>query len=218
MEQPRGKFIVFEGLDGSGKSTQLRLLYETLQQACPRRGCMKTYEPSDSPVGHIIRDALTGIIRLDPKTLSLLFAADRYEHITKVILPQLRRGVHVLCDRYYFSNFAYQREVLPLDTLVAFNRMSMDLLRADITVFLDTPPAECSQRIHRRVVRDQEAPELFEDAGNLVRVRQHFLNAFAHFGHEEKVLVLPATGDKARNRQLIWERMQSDVFGPDDLQ
>jgi dTMP kinase len=105
----RGKFIVFEGLDGCGKTTQLLLLSERLKRAGVPH--IATREPSDgNPVGRLVRDAVHGSVTLENETLALLFAADRYQHIQTEILPALTRGAHVLCDRYYYSNLAYQHD------------------------------------------------------------------------------------------------------------
>lgn len=218
MKQSRGKFIVFEGLDGSGKSTHLRLLFARLRELCVTRGCHQTREPSGNPVGQLVRRALSGEIHLEPEPLSMLFAADRIEHITKEILPRLGQGTHVLCDRYYFSNFAYQRTGSDLASLIALNKTAMELLRPDITIFLDTPVEECAQRIARRTARTQEPPQLYEETATLLKVREYFMEAFSHLRGREKVLILPACGEKAETGEAIWQYLLQEVFQPDDLQ
>ena len=97
----RGKFIVFEGIDGSGKTTQVDLLQQRLTAVCKKNKCYVTREPSDSPPGLIARGAIKGTILLSPKTLVWEFIADRTEHVEKVILPHLENGIHVICDRFY---------------------------------------------------------------------------------------------------------------------
>ena len=108
----KGRFIVFEGLDGSGKTTAMEGLAARLKAENPDRKIYMTREPSDASVGKLIRQALTHQIVLQPKTFTLLFAADRYEHVVNEVLPALERGEDVFCDRYFFSNLAYQGDVV----------------------------------------------------------------------------------------------------------
>ena len=105
--QTTGRFLALEGIDGSGKSTQLQLLLERLRA----RGveCCGTREPSDGPVGAMIRQILTGRVTADNRVIAGLFAADRLDHLVNRrdgILEQVRSGVTVVTDRYYFSSYA----------------------------------------------------------------------------------------------------------------
>ena len=104
----KGKFIVFEGTDGSGKSTQMKLLAKYLKGKGIE--CLLTHEPTDSPFGGVLRACLTGRIETDERAIAALFAADRLDHITNPgigIQQHLDAGITVLCDRYYFSTHAY---------------------------------------------------------------------------------------------------------------
>jgi dTMP kinase len=167
----KGTFIVFEGLDGSGKTTQLHALVKHLQN---QKGikCKEEREPSDGLLGLMARGAVKKKFRFEQQTLALLFAADRYEHIKDDILPCLEQGVHVVCDRYVFSNFAYQGLSCDFEVIYEYNRAAMELLMPDLTVFIDTPPEKTSERIGQNRV----GKELFDDAG--VAVRESFLKAF----------------------------------------
>ena len=112
----RGKFIVFEGTDGSGKSTQMKMAGKFLQG----RGisCILTHEPTDSPFGALLRSCLTGRIDTDERAIAALFAADRLDHISNRvngIVKHLEEGTTVLCDRFYLSSFAYNGGVVPLE-------------------------------------------------------------------------------------------------------
>ena len=111
-----GLFFALEGIDGSGKSTQLQLLAGRLEAAgIP---CLTTREPTDGPIGQLLRQVLTRQLSCDSRVVAPLFAADRLDHILNAgtgVLQALERGITVLSDRYYFSSYAYQGVDLPLE-------------------------------------------------------------------------------------------------------
>ena len=121
----RGKFIVIEGLDGSGLSTQAGLLKEFLEKEDV--AVYLTKEPTAGPVGALIRLALGRRLSFSQSTpdndaiIALLFAADRMDHLAIDIVPKLDAGVHVICDRYYLSTFAYQSRSVDLQWLRALH-------------------------------------------------------------------------------------------------
>lgn len=137
-------FIVFEGLDGSGTSTQLTLIGDWL-------GCYTTSEPSNSSVGKFIRESLkTG--ELSPTTMALLFAADRKEHLEKEVEPRLARGEVVLCDRYVMSSLAYQTAA-GVDSAYV-KRINIDYREPDITLYFDIDVESASIRRKERGIED----------------------------------------------------------------
>lgn len=144
-----GRFIVLEGLDGAGTTTQTSRLVEWLRA----RGtdALATAEPTDGLIGKQLRSWLETETALPPSTAALLFAADRDFHLRDEpygILSQLARGKWVVSDRYLFSSLAYQSaEGLSLDDLLAFNRLAPD---PDLTVFLDIEPEHALSRIESR--------------------------------------------------------------------
>ena len=108
-DMKRGLFFAFEGIDGSGKGTQIRKLKKHLEQESTRVFC--TAEPNDSPIGDLIHQIMIGRIQTTNDVIAALFVADRLDHIrngTNGILHFLENGVHVITDRYYFSSYAYQ--------------------------------------------------------------------------------------------------------------
>lgn len=149
----RGPFIVLEGIDGSGTTTQRAALQARLQQSGWR--VHATAEPTEGPIGGLIRDALTGARDLAEDTLALLFAADRIQHVNTTIAPRLRDGELVLCDRYLLSSLAYQSVQLPLPWVLEINAQA---LRPDLTVLLDVGPEVAADRRRHR----GSAPERFD--------------------------------------------------------
>lgn len=163
-----GKFIAFEGCEGAGKSTQMRLLSETLQQ----RNIPHTV--TREPGGGAISEAIRKII-LDGKFISmtdeceaLLYAAARVQHLADVVRPALERGELVLCDRYIFSSFAYQGAGRGLSEqfLKDINGYAIEHFMPDLTLFLDIPPASAFERKHGRDENDrmETAGEAFHRA------------------------------------------------------
>ena len=137
----RGCFFALEGIDGSGKSTQLPLLARRLEEA--GFPCLQTREPTDGPVGSLLRRVLTGQVTCDSRVAAPLFVADRLDHLLRPedgLLAVLEGGTTVLCDRYLFSSYAYQSVDLSLDWVIGANRPCADLLRPDATLFLDVEP------------------------------------------------------------------------------
>ena len=140
-----GKLIVFEGLDGSGQSTQAQLLKEYLTRLGHK--AYLTKEPTSNLIGGLIRGQLTGEWKSKQECLQLLFAADRAHHLEKTIIPLLKRGVYVICDRYFFSTIAYgATEIKDWDWLLEINKK---FLLPDITILLDVPPKVCVERIKK---------------------------------------------------------------------
>lgn len=141
----RGRFIVLEGIDGAGTTTQLRQVVEWLE----RRGELAhaTREPTEGPIGLVLRQILRGRLvatpgaahgdarpqPIDPAAVALLFAADRLDHLHNEIVPHLEAGRHVVCDRYVLSSLAYQS----LETDLRFVRnINEKALAPDLTIFL----------------------------------------------------------------------------------
>ncbi|PPK86588.1 dTMP kinase [Neolewinella xylanilytica] len=187
MQRPL--FIVIEGLDGSGKSTQIDLLRDYFHSR--GEACHVTAEPTGFPTGKLIRSVLRKEIEVDPRTLAAMFAADRIEHLFHPeagLLAKLAAGYHVVASRYYFSSLAYQSEFVDPGFVASLNRLAKATLPADLTVFLDLDPQVSMQRIQARPGED----ELFETLDKLRHVRESFLNAFTVFGEDENIQTVDA--------------------------
>jgi dTMP kinase len=161
----RGRFITFEGGEGSGKSTQIKTLAERLNGAELRT--IVTREPGGSPGAEIIRHLLlSGMGKLlGPEAETLLFAAARDDHVHAVIEPALDQGIWVLCDRFFDSTRAYQGRLGKVEPAVlnALQRVTIGDLKPDLTIILDVPVEIGMQRAAAR--RGHGAPDRFEAEG-----------------------------------------------------
>lgn len=197
----RGKFIVLEGIDGSGKSSQIGPLVERLEGlGVP---CRADREPTSRPVGRLIRQGLTGETPLDPRVIAALYAADRLDHLVNGedgVCAAIERGITVVSDRYYFSSYAYHSVDVDMDWVIGANSLSAGLLRPTVTVFLDVPAGEAMGRIRRN--RDHE--ELFEEEGRLRRTRELYFEAFDRLKDVERVAVVDGCGTQEEVGRRIW--------------
>lgn len=193
----RGRFIVFEGLDGAGTTTQARLLCRWLRRQ--GRAVLPTAEPSDGPVGRLLRQALARRVagregeRFNPQTIAALFAADRADHVAHEIEPALRRGVDVVCDRYAGSSLAYQGAECDPAWVAELNR---PMPAPDLVLYVRVP-VEIAAR--RRAGRGGE-PEIYEVDAFQRRVAAGY-DAAARWRPDDPVVVIDgAPGVRAVQR------------------
>jgi dTMP kinase len=164
----RGTFVVFEGLDGSGKSTQLERLARALEAAGHTVTC--TREPHDCPAGRRIRAMARSGERVAPGEERAWFEEQRREHVRDVIAPALARGAVVLCDRYFLSTVAYQG-ARGLDWRAILDESEAAFPLPDLVLLLEIDPAEGLARVGGRAGSAEPA---FEEAGFLARVAEIF--------------------------------------------
>jgi dTMP kinase len=168
-----GRFIVLEGLDGSGISTQAARLERHLRKQGYRT--LLTKEPTSGLIGSLIKSALTADWRASYTSLQLLFSADRAQHIADEIEPALKQGKTVICDRYVFSTLAYGfASGVNFEWLYSINKT---FKVPDITLFIDVSPDVSMSRI----TRGRERRELFEKREMLGKVRKAYLNLARRF-------------------------------------
>ena len=170
-----GRFIVFEGLDGAGTTTQAKLLSERLQ--AKGRTVYLAHQPSEGPVGLLIRQILAGraatqqadgkLGMVDEKVMALLFAADRLDHLGSQIEPRLARGEDVILDRYTLSSLAYQGATISHEFIAAANRFAR---RPDLTLFLYVPAAVALERVRSRGAK----LERYETASQLQAIEREY--------------------------------------------
>lgn len=203
----RGLFVAFEGGDGAGKSTQIALLRDWLQDH--GRPVRVTREPGGTPLGQAIRSLVLHGEHVSPRAEALLFAADRAHHVDTVVRPALDRGEDVLTDRYLDSSVAYQgagRE-LGVAEVRDLSLWATQGLLPDLTVLLDVSAEEGVRRRRREGDRMESEPGGFHD-----RVRRHFLDLAA--ADPGRYLVVDATDAVEAVARRVVQRMASLVGSP----
>jgi len=208
----RGRFITFEGGEGSGKSTQIKTLAERLGAAKLR--AIVTREPGGSPGAEIIRHlVLSGMGKLlGPDAETLLFAAARDDHVRTVIQPALNQGVWVLCDRFSDSTRVYQGRLgnVPPGVLNAMERVTIGNLKPDLTVILDVPVEIGMQRAAAR--RGTGTPDRFEAED--VKFHQELREGYKQIAAAEpqRCVLIDATADPATVAANIWAVLRDRPF------
>ena len=188
------KFIVFEGIDGAGKTTQIKLLRDKL--AALGIECFITAEPTDMPSGKLIREALSGRVKTTTAEMADMFARDRVIHNKdeeKGIDSHLERGVCVISDRYYYSSLAYQGSELGFETVAALNLDNPDIRTPDICLFLDLSPEKSLERIGKRA---DTPTEIYENYDYLEKTRKMFFDVFDRLrARGEHIEIIDASGN-----------------------
>ncbi len=187
------KFIVFEGIDGAGKTTQIQLLAAALRE----RGieCNISAEPTGLPIGKQIREKLSGRVPSTPIEMAELFAADRAMHNTHPecgINKLLADGITAISDRYYYSSMAYQGADIGLETVMELNLGNPDIRHPDLCVFLDLTPDKSLERIN---AAGRESTEIYETYEILEKTRNKFfdiLDRMEELG--DKIVKIDASG------------------------
>jgi dTMP kinase len=208
----RGRFITFEGGEGSGKSTQIKTLAERLNAT--RLHTLVTREPGGSPGAEVIRHlVLSGMGKLlGPDAETLLFAAARDDHVRSVILPALNQGTWVLCDRFSDSTRVYQGRVghVAPELLSAMERVTIGDLKPDLTIILDVPVEIGMQRAAAR--RGTGTPDRFEAED--VQFHQQLREAYRQIAADEpqRCVLIDATADATTVAANIWAAVRDRLF------
>lgn len=193
-------FIAFEGLDGSGSTTQSKLLAERLKKEGHQ--AFVTKEPTEnSPIGKMIREILQHKWETSPEGLQLLFSADRAEHLKNKILPALNEKKTVVTDRYTLSTLAYGGLAIDIKWLAQLNR---HFIQPDLTFLFKLDPEICLERIKKRGSK----LELFEQKEKLVKIWKNYKKASAYF---ENIHVIEATRSIEAIGEEIYEMVQKNL-------
>lgn len=195
-----GRFIVFEGIDGAGTTTQQVLLAERLRLS--GHDVIETREPTSGPIGSLIRRAIMKEISIGPAEMAKLFAADRGHHIHNQengIAASLADGKWVICDRYIYSNLAYQAMAgITFDEVVSLNS---NILVPDITILIMTSIDECMRRIHLRSTND----ELYHEKNLLTEVISLYGQAVSrHPQYSGNLIVVDGNTDIEGVSSQVW--------------
>ena len=204
-----GNFIVFEGIDGSGKSTQIRHLMNKLKSIDFK--CYETKEPTDGPIGSLIHQFMTGRIKTNDKVIAALFVADRLDHLlnnTDGIMDKINNGISVISDRYYLSSYAYHGVTLPIKWVIEANSASANILRPTCNIFIDIEPKLALERLNR----ERFHTELYETYDKLVEVREKYFEAIELVKSQENIIIVDGKLDEINLSYSIWEKI-SGFFG-----
>jgi dTMP kinase len=213
-EAMTGKFITFEGGDGAGKSTQIRILATRLQNS--GRAVLTTREPGGTPTAETIRRLLlSGLAKpLGAEGEAVLFAAARADHVDRVIQPALERGDWVLSDRFVDSTRVYQGGAGAAETLLnALERVAVGSTRPDLTFILDLPAELALDRVRGRLVAVGAAPDRFE--GEALAEQERRRQAFLAIATREpdRCVVVDATQTQEHVADQIWRIISERLFG-----
>ncbi len=197
----KGKFIVLEGIDGSGKTSQIGPLVKRLEGlGIP---CRADREPTGGPVGSLIRQIFTGRVSADNRVIAALYAADRIDHLVNEVdglCAAVDKGITVVSDRYYFSSYAYHSVDMDMEWVIQANSVSAGLLRPTLTVFLDVPVETALDRIHK----NRFVEEIFDQEDRLRRTRELYFQAFERLRDVENVAVVDGSGTPDQVSERIW--------------
>ena len=190
-ENKRGRFIVIEGIDGAGKTTQIELLAEKLRSE--GRTVHITAEPTASVSGGLLRDALGGISNRTACEMAALFVLDRIFHNVNPngINAMLEKGIDVICDRYYYSSLAYQGSQTDFEWVKNMNLGCPEIRIPDLCIFLDLAPEESLKRISK----GRTTTELYEKLDTLESVRKRFFDVFELLRERDNIKIIDTTGD-----------------------
>ncbi|HEY4733033.1 MAG TPA: dTMP kinase [Gemmatimonadaceae bacterium] len=202
----RGKVVVFEGTEGAGKTTQIRLLAERLAVAGIE--CVAVREPGGTPVGDAIREILLHPEKeITAATEALLFMSSRAELVAREVLPSLEQSMVVLVDRFFLSTYAYQvfGRGLPEEEVRAANRLATSGLVPDLTLLLDVPAAEGLSRADSRGARDRMENAADEFHHRVADAFRRFTDAKWQHSHPEcgPIKLIDGTGDERSVHQRI---------------
>ena len=198
-------FITFEGIDFSGKTTQAGLAVERLVSLGRRVKFVR--EPGGTELSERIRSVLLekNHLSIDPVSELLLFSAARAQLVREVILPSLRDGMIVVCDRFYDSTTAYQGygRDLPLDDVRTINRFTTAGTTPGLTLFVDVTP----EQIRRRKLRDGQAPDRMERSGDAFY--EKVAEGYRQIAREEpgRVVVIAGDGTVEETHEAVWREI-----------
>ena len=200
----KGKFIVFEGIDGSGKTTQARMLAEYLESV--GRRVVLTAEPTSLPSGRALREALSGKVKKSECQMAVMFVDDRIAHNIcegEGIRALIDGGVDVICDRYYYSTLAYQGQSTDYEWVKSMNLRCPEIQHPDVCIYIDILPEQSLERI----AKGRDSVEIYENMETLTKVREQFLSVIHDLENEENICII----DGYREQNQVFEDVCKSV-------
>jgi dTMP kinase len=197
----KGKFFVFEGIDGSGKTTLIKKLEEKFAQM--EFPLHTTLEPTKNHIGSLLRQILTHEIKTNEQTIAALFLADRLDHIhhPEYGMKQfVEKGTHVICDRYYLSSFAYHVPHVSLDWVMMANGLASDILTPDVTFFIDI---SVDTSLHR-IANSRTTVDLFESKERITMVRENYHAAIQKTKERDNIIVIDGEAAPSLVFDKVW--------------
>lgn len=203
------KFIVVEGLDGTGKTTQIKILAEYIK--AKGKEVEITAEPTSHPTGKLIRRILSGAVKATPWSLAALFLSDRIIHNTAEdgIEKMLSDGKTVISDRYYYSTFAYQGHETDLSWAMDMHFNCPEVRKPDLVLFLTMTPKKCIERI--RANRPDEAIEIYENMESLTKISRQFDTVFEKLKDRENIVYIDADGTIEEVSQRLFDAYEKHI-------
>ena len=201
INQSRGRFIVLEGIDGAGKTTQAKL-------TAAGRKVKRTAEPTELPSGKEIRRALSGEIKRSECEMAVSFTLDRIihnQHETEGIEAALAQGFDVICDRYYYSTLAYQGQSTDYAWVKSMNLCCPEIRRPDLCIYLDLTPEQSLKRI----LRGRDSVDIYENTETLTRVRNAFFSVFEDLKETDRIAIVDAYRDTEEISKEIYSLVNS---------
>ena len=206
----KGFFITFEGIEGSGKTTQAKMLYDHLRKR--KLDCLLTREPGGTRISEKIRKLIldSNNVEMSPKTELFLYFASRSQHVEEVIRPALFSNKIVISDRFSDATLAYQGagRNLPMEAVKQLNELATGSLSPDLTFLLDLPVKEGLARV-RRVDRIEQEEEEFHD-----RVRKEYLKIAAR--ESQRIVLLDGRKEKKVIHSKIVEVVETFIRGANE--
>jgi len=202
----RGKYIIFEGIDGSGKGTQLQMFVEKLKLL--KIPIHEAKEPTSNPIGKLIRDGyLSGTYKTNERVRQCLFVADRLDHTINPeygLIHIIDNGTHVIQDRGYLSGLAYGSSSAPLEDIFKIHRINLDTLRPDVTVFIDLDPKISMERITKR----GGTLEIYENLEKQKAIRDRYFKVMEILKNEgEQFHIFDGSVDERIIAERIWNNL-----------
>ena len=204
-------FAVFEGPDGSGRSTQLALLKSRFEAEGREEAALFTREPTSGEVGKLIRRALSGEASVHPDTFSFLFAADRHEHLYGAggVVEAIEGGKAVFCDRYLFSSIVYQGASGNPDLPLKLNEL---FPLPEILFLFEIAPEEAIRRVLKRNVEANIKEEIFENVEFQKKVAARYKEIAETFRKREsgmKIIAIDASHPQEEIAEIIWKEAEN---------